>query len=376
MDGVGDYTRRLAVEVSRRGHRCWLLSLADPHVTEATAGEYKEADQTVVPFLRLPAAYSWPERVRQARRFLESSAPDWISWQIVLYGFDPRGLSFGLGRRFREIAGECRNQIMFHEIWIGLAKQTPWKRKLIGALQKSIIRGLVRELRPLAVHTQTPLYRHLLTGLNCRAQLLPLFGNIALAAQPGPEWLPENWPKGQAPLPPAERDSWLVFVLFGSIHPEWDAEDFRQRASAATQSTGKKCLLISIGRHGPAGEIALERLRRDEGDSWRLLELGPQPEEVVSQWLMAADVGVATVPLEYVFKSGTAIAMIEHGLPVIVTRPSFCYSHTPAEVLSVGMKNVQSDFNLDRVKKSKPESLLPVVASQFLNDLTSVDSRS
>jgi glycosyltransferase involved in cell wall biosynthesis len=366
MDGVGDYTRRLATELNARGHHCYLLALADPRVQKATTVDFGGTNGAC---LRLPATDSWPERLRQAKSFCEGVAPDWVSWQIVLYGFDPRGLSFGLGRRFKEISGGCKNQIMFHEIWIGEAEQSSLKNKIIGKLQRLIIRDLLQKLQPLVVHTHTPLYQHLLGGLGCQAAILPLFGNIPLTTRPRSEWLKEKWPEGWVQFKMADRDSWWIFVVFGSIHPEWDADDFLRRASAAGQRAGKKCALISIGRPGAAGERMLQGLQKREGDSWRFLNLGRQPEEDISQCLLMADFGVSAVPPEYLFKSGTAAAMIEHGLQVIATRPTYRYPNCPSEVLSVGMRNVSGDFDLEALKKSKADSLLPAVANQFIEDL-------
>ena len=368
MDGVGDYTRRLAAELNARGHSCYLLSLADPQVKKATACDFGGTNGGL-PGLRLSATDSWTRRLRQAKTFRECVAPDWVSWQIVLYGFDPRGLSFGLGRRCKEISGGCKNQIMFHEIWIGEAEQSSLKNKIIGKLQRLIIKDLLQKLQPLVVHTHTPLYQHLLGRLGCQAAILPLFGNIPLTTRPRSEWLKEKWPEGWVQFKMADRDSWWIFVVFGSIHPEWDADDFLRRASAAGQRAGKKCALISIGRPGAAGERMLQGLQKREGDSWRFFNLGRQPEEDISQCLLMADFGVSAVPPEYLFKSGTAAAMIEHGLQVIATRPTYRYPNCPSEVLSVGMRNVSGDFDLEALKKSKADSLLPAVANQFIEDL-------
>jgi glycosyltransferase involved in cell wall biosynthesis len=368
VDGVGDYTRRLAGELNAQGHRCHLLALADPWVKETTAGEFPAA-QGVVPWLRLSASESWGERVRQAKHFCASVAPDWISWQIVPYGFDPRGLSFGLGARCQEIAGACRSQVMFHEIWIGEAEQSSLKNKIIGKLQRHIIKDFLHKLQPSVVHTHAPLYQHLLGSLGWQATILPLFGNIPLTTHSHTEWLKEKWPLGWAQFDLADRESWWVFVIFGSIHPEWNADDFWQRASQAAKRAGKKCLLIAIGRPGAAGERILHSLQKHDGDSWQLLQLGPQPEEDISQCLLTADFGLLAVQPEFVFKSGTVAAMIEHGLPIVVTRPSARYPHCPPEVLAIGMKNVTRDFNLEALKKSKAESLLPGVARQLMGDL-------
>ena len=365
MDGVGDYTRRLAGELAATGHSCSLLSLADSRVQTVTTGKFGSLS-----FLRLPATDSWAERVRRAKDFCEGIAPDWISWQIVPYGFDARGLCFGLGARCREIAGAHRNQVMFHEIWIGEANQASLKNKVIGKLQKFILRDFLGKLQPRVVHTHMPLYQHLLEQNGWRAKILPLFGNIPLTAQPRTDWLKEKWPEGWSKLNLVERGAWWIFVLFGSIHPEWDGDEFRQRALAVAQSAGKKCLLISIGRAGDAGNQILRELQNRESDSWRVLTLGQQPEEDISQCLLMADFGVSAVPPEYIFKSGTAAAMIDHGLPMIVTRPVFHYAHCPPEKLLVGMKNVTRVFDLAGLKKSKPESQLPAVAAQFIQDLS------
>jgi hypothetical protein len=370
-DGVGDYTRRLAAELISRGHECAVLSLADHQVKVPTKCDFNETGQTVSG-LRLPLQDSWPARLRQAMSFCDGFAPDWVSWQIVPYGFDRRGLSFGLGRRLREISRKYKNQIMFHEIWIGEQENSSRKNKIIGKLQKLIIKDLIKKLRPRVIHTHTPLYQHLLGTMGFHVLILPLFGNISLTSRSRTQWLKEKWPEGGPQFHAANRSSWWIFVLFGSIHPEWDAEDFWLKATDAARKAGKNCLLISIGRPGGAGERILRGLRQHEGNSWRVLNLDMQPEDDISQCLLMADFGVSTVPPENIFKSGTAVAMMEHGLPVIVTRPIFHYANCPPERLLVGMSHVIRDFDLLASGKSKAENLLPVVADQFITDLREV----
>jgi hypothetical protein len=219
------------------------------------------------------------------------------------------------------------------------------------------------------VHTHTPLYQHLLGRLGQRAKLLPLFGNIPLETKADPEWLLKKGPEGGAQFHETDRKKWWIFVIFGSIHPEWDANDFRLKALAAARLAGKKCLLISVGRAGEAGGRILRELQSHEGNLWRVLPLGPQSAAEVSQCLLAADFGVSAVPPENVFKSGTAVAMIEHGLPVIVTRPTGSYRNCPPEILLTGMRNVARHFELRSLQKSKPQRHLPEVAAQFIKDL-------
>ena len=168
----------------------------------------------------------------------------------------------------------------------------------------------------------------------------------------------------------ADRKSWWIFVMFGSIHPEWDPDDFWEKATEAARRAGKKCALISIGRPGAIGERMLKHLYKRESDSWRFLTLGHQSEEDISQCLLMADFGVSAAPPEYLYKSGTAVAMVEHGLQVIATRPMYNYRNCPPEALSDGMRNVRTDVNLETFRKSKTESLLPIVATQFIDDLS------
>ena len=368
MDGVGDYTRLLATALAELGHDCSLLALADHHVKKPSTCDSGDG-YTILPSLRLPAREGWPARLRQAMSFREGVAPDWVSWQFVIYGFDPRGLSFGLGRRLREVSGRCKNHIMFHELWIGEMEGISMKQKLIGRLQKQIIKDVLQKLRPSVIHTHTPLYQYLIKRLGYPSKMLPLFGNIPLA-RPRPDWLKEKWPEGGGALSgKANRAKWWILVLFGSIHPEWDATDFREKLLEAARRAGKRCLLISIGRPGGHGERVLRALRQFEGTNWGVLSLGPQAEEDISQCLLSADFGVSAVPPENVFKSGTAAAMTEHGLPILVSRPAAKYRNCPPEILLEGMPNVIRHFDLVAIKRSPAHSLLPGVAAQFIADL-------
>jgi hypothetical protein len=376
---VGDYTWRLASELTKRGHSCSLLALADFHVQEATYGERPvPANQTGetfngISYARLAAMDSWRSRLIGAKEFVAKAAPDWISWQFVLYGFDPKGIGFGLGKRLREIATGYKNEIMFHEIWIGEARQSTLKNKVIGSFQKRAIRDVLQKIRPLLVHTHVPLYQYLLGKLGRGVTRLPLFGNIPVAAR-GAELLSENWHEEWYELITADRQSWWIFLMFGSLHPEWDADEFLRRVSTAAQEAGKKCALVSIGRQGAAGEHKWQLLEQRKIAAWKFLNLGPQPEERISQCLLAADFGVSAMPPEYLFKSGTAAAMVEHGLHVIATRPRYDYPGCPEDILAAQMRNVVTDFEPASMHKTKVGSLLPKVASQFVEDLQEAES--
>jgi hypothetical protein len=370
MDGVGDYTRLLASQLAERGHLCALVALADPHVHETTREEVA-AGQRPIPVLRIPGTAPWLQRIAETKEFRAAFAPDWISFQFVVYAYDPRGLCFGLGKHFRAVAGDTPSHVMFHEIWIGEAEGTPIKRQLVGKVQRYIIKDMLQKLRPRVIHTHTPLYRFFLGKLGFEAKLLPLFANISCPTRPlyDPAWLAEKWPAGWGKINASGRNRWWIFVLFGSIHPEWDAEDFLVRASIAAKVAGRSCAFISIGRAGTEGERILSDLRRREAASWIMLNLGPQSPRDISQCLQVADFGVSPVPPEYLSKSGTAMAMLEHGLPVLVTRPPYRYRSCPEHLLEPDMKNVVTNFNLTGLQKTEPRQRLPQIAEQLIADL-------
>jgi hypothetical protein len=370
MDGVGDYTRLLASQLAERGHACALVALADPYVQEVTRGEAVTAHRPMA-VVRMPPSSPWPERIKQARKACDGFEPDWMSFQVVLYAYDPHGLCFYLGRHFRDIAGGRPAEVMFHEIWIGEAEGTSFKRRLTGRLQRHIIRNVAQKLRPRVIHTHTPLYRHLLGRAGIEAKLLPLFANISCPADAtsSPTWLAEKWPAGWGKIHASGRDNWWIFVLFGSIHREWGAGDFYARASAAAKEAGKSCAFVMIGRVGAEGERVLRDLRGYESASWMTMNLGPQSPSDISQCLLLADFGVSPVPPEYLAKSGTAMAMLEHGLPVVVTRPPYRYRNCPEHLLEPDMKNVITDFDLISARKTEPRQRLPQIAEQFTADL-------
>ena len=372
VDGVGDYTTLLARTLIQRGHSCSIIAIADPHVTDITRADLTpRTSPGAFTVLRVPSTAPWPERIAEARVFRETMAADWVSFQLVLYGYDPRGICFGLGKHLRAIAEECPVEVMFHEIWIGEAKGASFKNKMVGLLQRHIVKDLLATLHPRVVHTHTPLYRHLLDRQGVKSRHLPLFANISPAddLRPEPEWLAEKWPVGWGRIRASGRENWWIFVLFGSIHPEWDGEDFWKRATEAARRAGKNCAFISIGRAGAEGERTLQKLRTHDGSAWISLNLGAQPAADVSQCLLAADFGVSPVPPEYLSKSSTAMAMIEHGLPVIVTRAAYGYRHAPPDLLDSGMQNVVRDFDLEPLQKTEPHGRVVEIADRFAADL-------
>jgi hypothetical protein len=179
-DGVGDYTRLLAEECVKLGHTCALVALNDrfvsaPEETVETGG---------LSALRLPSPGDWTV----AADFRERFAPDWISLQLVAYGLHPRGMLFQATPGLRRVVGPARLHLMFHELWVGNEKHPTLRHRLTGWPQKRSLRRMLETLRPAYVTTTNPFYAALLKSIGVDASILPLFGNVPVAApEPPPE---------------------------------------------------------------------------------------------------------------------------------------------------------------------------------------------
>jgi glycosyltransferase involved in cell wall biosynthesis len=304
-DGVGDYTRRLAEELRRRGRDAAILSVND-FAPRLGPQHFKNE-------LRLSRTMPWSVRLRGAREFLEEFKPGVLSLQFVGYGFHPCGLPLGLASKLRTIAAGVPWLVMFHELWIkpggGLAN------RLLSRLQKAHLVSLCRSLAPKLVQTSNENYARRLAETGISASVLPLFSNIERVA-PEPtlrKILLREFGPGLD-----DKDVW-IFVFFGSIHPGWHVEEFLKRTSEAARKAGKKaCLFFSIGKNPGRGAEVWNAMCARKSQSLFFREIGELSAADVSRHLQAADFGVATTPLGLLGKSGSAAAMASHGLSAVV----------------------------------------------------------
>lgn len=341
-DGVGDYTALLAGECERRGHATVRIALNDPFIKIETtsAGE-----------LRLPASLPWPERVKKAKRFLTASAPDFVSLQFVCYGFHPRGIDFSLGTKLREIIGARALHLMLHELWIGAEIGAPARERILGALQRRALLGLLRTTAPKIIHTSNPAYVHLLRERRITAARLPLFGSIPV-------------------LPPQtkqhEGSGALSFVMFGTLHPVWPPEPLFMRL----RGLGKKIAVTHIGRLGSGGTL-WKKLAADYGDAIQFSAPGELSPEKIAGHFSQADFGIATTPWSLIGKSAAVAAMLDHGIPVVVNRDDVHYKGLRDETPSPLLIKMDSHLpeKIASAKRLPPQPALPGVAATFLNAL-------
>jgi hypothetical protein len=306
-DGVGDHLRLLAEACAKQGATVALLAVNDPFI------DAPEETNGGVPTLRLPAAMPWPERLRKIGAFRNNFAPDWISLHLVSYGFNPRGLLGPLAEVFCGMAGDTPVQLMFHELWLGGGEPTPLRHKLTGFFQRRGLLRLVKRLRPRVVTTSNPVYAAMLRAQGIEASLLPLFGNVPV------------FPDARADLGMGREDrvQWWIGVFFGGLPAEWQPEPFFTVLLEAAAKAQKKVCLALMGRAGSGGEELWRKMESTYSSRIKFVVLGEASAETISAHLRDADFGVAASPWQLIGKSGSAAAMLDHGLPVIVTRNDF-----------------------------------------------------
>jgi hypothetical protein len=95
----------------------------------------------------------------------------------------------------------------------------------------------------------------------------------------------------------------------------------------------------------------------------------------VSAFLQGVDLGIATTPWEIIGKSATAAAMVDHGLPVIVSRDDVRFrvpSEPTPEPLLYKMDSRLPQWLISGPGRQAARSRLPGMADTFLSDLEAV----
>lgn len=364
-DGVGDYVRQLAAACAKLGHVCLLVALHDRHLSASTA-LIQRADE-----VRFSAALPWPKREKMLHELLANFDPHWVSWQMVAYGFDPKGILPAGVFRLAAAARRWPNHVMLHELWLGLAQSDRLRPRLVGALQRRKLLLFLRRLRPASLHTTNPAYQLALAHHGWPAELLPLFGNMPVLSVK-PYLARAELAELVGPLLPPEP-RWIG-TIFGTIHPQWNPEPTLAFLRAASVEGRRPVALVALGRAGAHGDRLLERLSRGNSGI-RVFALGPQQPEKISRLIRASDFGIATHPWALIEKSGTTATLLEHGLPVLVPRDDWqprhgSIDHAPRDPLLRRLGDLPAaEFPQWLGLRREPAALLPSLAHQFLAQL-------
>lgn len=373
-DGVGDYSRLIAREIvsTRPDISCCLVALNDGAVKDIDSTPDAGDGAAPIPRLRLPRHISWPDRAAHAAEFLTQQEADVVSLQFVPYAYNPKGIVSGLGQHLAPLAAGRRVHFMGHELWIGDDPSKPLKERLVGRVQRHYVGALLKSLKPVAVHTSNDLYMQRLTRLGWKPQLLPLFGNIPVISGTAEAWLYSQLQEAGVDITTDNRNQFWLAAFFGSLHPEWPPEPVFTHLREAAATAKRRVIVISAGRIGP-GEALWQQMAQNYKADFDFVKLGSLPGERISQFFNTADFGFAATPYALIGKSGSAVAMLEHGLPVIVNRDDIAAPSNGGQS-AMPPHLIKMDNQLPRLltaglKRGPAGSLLPEVARRMLESL-------
>lgn len=302
-NGVGDHVLRLARVLQMRGIDCKCIALSDMHVDSTLESTFIDRYGDQIPCTRISSQDSWSIKQSFLQQSLDSFKPNWISLHYVPYAFHNKGLPHRLRDCLCSLDVAAQWHVMVHELWVD-----PWHRLsnlLLNPVQKLLLKDLIVSLDAKTIHTSNDYYRMMLGCVGINASILPNFSNIIFNAEVNGGLSYPGW----------------RFVLFGGILPDWDPRPLmRAILDIAQQQSIPGIEFLSIGNIGAHGALLWNRLDSlaPPGVSYKML--GPLDPPDISYWLQNSDFGITTSPSHLLGKSSSVAAMVEHGLPVIVSR--------------------------------------------------------
>jgi hypothetical protein len=353
-DGVGDYVRQLAEACIKAGHACHLLALHDSFIDAACV-----EDQKNIPCVRLPAFGTWEEKTAAAQPHVDAFAPDWLSWQLVPYGFHPKGIIPADAQVLGKLGAGRHSHALLHELWIGLSVGEPFKNRGWGTLQRRALKKFIATLQPEILHTTNFVYKEVLKRAGHQAEILPLFGNIPV--------------EKPMPLMP-EPNTWIGGV-FGTVHPQLNPKRCFDSLVAGAEVSKRKLRILGLGRLGDYGEKMFTELNNSYKGRMEVEIVGEKTPEEISRLLQNLDFGIATHPWALAGKSGAVAALLDHGLPVVVPRDDWKLRRNPVPVpaidpLMIKLSEMPPELMAGRLaRRRQPAARLPAIAAAFLSSL-------
>ncbi|MBZ9731295.1 hypothetical protein LB467_16515 [Salegentibacter sp. JZCK2] len=344
-DGVGDYTLRLAMELIKNGHKVSIVSLNDHFLPK---NSFEVLEQNLIPVIRVRLGNKQIQILSKVKRYIEEWDPEWLSLQFVPFSFHKKGLPIKLASQLNKLGKGRRWHIMFHELWVGMDNKDSFKLKLLGSLQKHIVKKTIDILVPEIINTHTRLYLSKLDKMGCKSDLLPLFGNIPILFQSE-----------------EKRNGIINIAVFGGIHPGAKLKKFINEVPKAN-----KYKFHFIGSNGPEQGNWVATLTKNNVDYQLHGWLGI---EEISKILSKCQWGVTSTPYYLSEKSGSTAAMLEHNLIVFCIARKWNPRDIKVEVLAndaiIKWKTTLDMESFIKCKRYKSENNIEVIAENFINRL-------
>ena len=350
-DGVGDYTRMLAAQLVRTGNNCTIISTHDKKASTVSE-EIQRSGEIEIAVSRIPLNEKQGIRRAEAKRFVSRLNPDIISLQFVTYSFHPKGLCFGIGKLVRSVASNRPVHVMFHETWPSVPGADPLQSFVYG-MQEYIVRQLPKTTQADVLTTQLPTSRLSLSQYN--VQMLPIFGNIPVAKS--------------SPRNLLRKDNHLRAVVFGSAPSREELKPAFERLDRIAETVEQQVIIQFAGRNGAHGKSAVAYAEAYYGKI-NVKVYGVLDEISVGDVFNNSDIGLVKDDTRLLGKSGSAISMMEHGLPIIVRgeieHANYLAPRFRSLVLTV-------DDPTDRIpQRQASRSSIPDVAEQWVRLVSKV----
>lgn len=313
-----------------------MLSLRDPFQIKARQGNE----------LRLKHGLEHEGQIEMAAEFIREREPECVSLQFVCYGFHPKGFVWGLVPAFQSILGALPVHIMFHELWLGAEIGARWKDRFVGRSQRQGVLRVLKQLNITGIATSNPAYQAVLTQAGFASEIFPLFGSIPIGTQ--------------SPCPPADE---YLFVMFGTLHPIWPPRPLLDWLSALD----RKARIVHVGHMG-AGEAVWQKMQQEFAGRIEFERAGALTPAEVGEVFDRTHFGISTTPWEIIGKSASTVAMLEHGLPVLVNRNDVHYQGWKEMGYSPQLIRASASFKerIHEYQRCAPESRLGSVSEAFL----------
>jgi len=368
-DGVGDYTRRLAIALQNIGLCVKAVALNDR--TLAKESPVREDIQTTfegnLEVWRFSSQKSWKRRIACLQQLITQFKPDWLSLQFVPYGYHDKGLPFLLPSRLGALKGSFQWHIMFHELAVGLDGHASARQSVIQVFQKLIIKALIRELSPNSINSHAALYiQTLLTLGYATASPLALFGSIENQVKKSGLDIISNF---QPNLDIGKnRERYHIAIVFGAVYPNWNPSEFILKWKKALDKTNKNAMIVFVGRGLNSSHSSL---LEDISRRVIVIQAGEQDSQSIAALLLDADFGLATTPLSLIEKSSAAATYRDFGLPVVVIREDFEQLPPMVPPPLLASKIVMNEIVQLHRQSVEPNAMLKHVRDTFLANLQS-----
>lgn len=360
-DGVADYCTVLAKNLKKLGCDIKLLSLNDRFIEN----DIKQINKNEIELLRIPENYTWQKKKELAKKFIENFSPDLISLQYVCYAWQKKGLPIGLEKHLVDIFKGHNLHIMFHELWIGTEKEDSLYHKLIGFIQKNLLRKLAKTLeqnsKKIIFSTSIPYYQDLLKSIKINANILEIFSNIEISKETFDPKIYKEQAIKTFNLDPEKH----IYVLFFGIHrtKEENINNLIKYLEDLKTKEKKEISLIAAGHNSSAGNTWQE-IKNKTQNKFQIKELGPQNEENLKQLFAVCDFAVSFVEEKKIGKSGSLRAIVDSKSKMILFQKG--NNNAPQQENTITLNSTKpNQFHNHIVPKISKESSADLCAKKF-----------